>query len=100
MTRTEEGKNHKYLQLILFHPGTNHHKLLDKAQDVRPENCLMILVTLIMHGHHFCFGMEDMLEVKTICYRLDNIFNFCAKLFHILINTKHCHVPINSCDEN
>ena len=46
MTRTEEENIYKYLQLILFHPGTDHHKLLDKAQDVRPENCLMILVVL------------------------------------------------------
>ena len=45
MMRTEEN-DYKYLQLILFHPGTNHHKLLDKAQDVRPENCLIMPVIL------------------------------------------------------
>ena len=46
MTRTEEENNYKNLQLILFHACTNHHKLLDKAQDVRPENCLIMPVIL------------------------------------------------------
>ena len=26
------------LQLILLHPGADHHKLLDKPKDVRPGN--------------------------------------------------------------